>query len=197
MKGLMCLGENNISCPGTLALKENLIQKQMRGAVKTRCNILINRGEVKVSNKSILETQISTCVSVCLYYPGIKLGGITHISRSREVDNTPSGKYIMKNNYYYADNAIPQLLHLFRRQFPAIREKSLEVVVAGGMNNEGSVLETLLELKKYKFNVVGFDVNKMFHRHVRFDTALGIIKVDRNKPFLKKKSTRYFNLPRR
>ena len=197
MKRLKCLGENNISYPGTLALNENLIQKQMRGAVKTRCNILINRGEVKVSNKSILETQISTCVSVCLYYPGIKLGGITHISRSREVDNTPSGKYIMKNNYYYADNAIPQLLHLFRRQFPAIREKSLEVVVAGGMNNEGSVLETLSELKKYKFKVVGFDVNKMLHRHVRFDTVLGIIKVDRNKPFLKKKSTRYYNLSRR
>ena len=76
-------------------------------------------------------------------------------------------------------------------------EQFLEVVVAGGMNNEGPVLETRLELKKYKFKVVGFDVNKMLHRHVRFDTVLGIIKVDRNKPFLKKKSTRYFNLSRR
>ena len=197
MKGLMCLGENNISCPGTLAFKENFIQKQMRGAVKTRCKSLINRGEVKVSNKHILETQIGTCVSICLYCPEINLGGITHISRSRKVDNTPSGKYIMRNDYYYADNAIPRLMHLFRRRFPAIREKSLEVVVAGGMNNEWPVLETLLELKKYKFKVVGFDVNKMLHRHVRFDTALGIIKIDRNKPFLKKKSTRYFNLSRR
>lgn len=157
-----------------------------------RDRILINRGEVKVSSSDILQTQISTCVSVCLYHPEFKLGGITHISRSRQADNTPSGKYLKTNGYFYADNAIAQLLYLLKKRHPSIWNKSLAVVVAGGLNNEGSVLETLSELKNYEFELIGCDVNKLVYRHVALDTALGIVTVNRKWPFSEVKSTKRF-----
>ena len=157
-----------------------------------RDRILINRGEVKVSSRDILQTQVSTCVSVCLYNPEFKLGGITHTSRSRQADNTPSGKYIKTNGYFYADNAIARLLYLFKKRDPSIRNKSLAMVVAGGLNNEGSVLETLSELKNYEFELIGCDVNKLVYRYVALDTALGIVIVNRKGPFSEVKSTKRF-----
>ncbi|MBW2605036.1 MAG: chemotaxis protein CheD [Deltaproteobacteria bacterium] len=157
-----------------------------------RNRILINRGEVAVSSRAVLETNISTCVSVCLYHPEFRLGGMTHISRSREVDTTPSGKNLRTSGYYYADNAIPRVLHLFGQRYPAIRDKSLEMVVAGGLNNEGPVSETLAKLHEYEFKVVGLDVNKLVYRRVVFDTALGIVTVGRKEPFSKIKVEKRF-----
>jgi chemotaxis receptor (MCP) glutamine deamidase CheD len=127
-----------------------------------------------------------------LYHPEFRLGGITHISRSREVDNTPSGNYLKTSGYYYADNAISRLLLLLKQRYPAIRDKSLEMVVAGGLNNEGPVSETLAELQKYEFKVVGRDVNELVYRHVVFDTALGIVTMRRKKPFSDVKSIKRF-----
>ena len=141
----------------------------------------------------MLETQISTCVSVCLYHPEFKLGGITHISRSRQVDHTPSGKYIQTNGYFYADNAIARLLYLLKQRYPSVRDKSLALVVAGGFNNEGPVLETLSELQNYEFEVIGCDVNELVYRHVAFDTASGIVTVDSKAPLSDVKSTKRFN----
>ncbi len=157
-----------------------------------RDRILVNRGEVQVSNRDLLETQISTCVSVCLYHPELRLGGITHISGSREQDKTPSGKYLKTNGYYYADNAIPRLVYLLKQRYPAIRDKSLVMIVAGGLNNEGPVSETLSELKNYEFEVIGCDVNELVYRHVVFDTVLGIVTVGRKEPFSEVKSTKSF-----
>jgi len=140
----------------------------------------------------MLEAQVSICVSVCLYHPEFKLGGIAHISRSREVDNTPSGKYIKTNGYHYADNAIARLLYLLKKRYPSILDKSLEAVVTGGLNNEEPVTETLSELKNYEFEVIGCDVNELVYRRVVFDTALGIVTVGRKKPFSEVKSVRRF-----
>ncbi len=158
----------------------------------TRVVSLVNRGEVRVSSAHILETRISSCVSVCLYHPDFKIGGITHISRSRNNDTTPSGKYVTTNGYYYADKAIPRLLYLLKQSHSAIRDQSLEMVVAGGVNNEGPILETLSELEKYEFKIVGRDVNKMLHRHVIFDVPSGIVTVNRKKPFAEVKTARCF-----
>lgn len=70
-------------------------------------------------------------------------------------------------------------MYLLKQRYPPIRDKSLEMVVAGGLNNEGPVSETLSELKKYEFKVIGRDVNKMLHRHVVFDIALATVTVNR------------------
>lgn len=157
-----------------------------------RQRTLVHRGEIEISGRDILETQISTCVSVCLYHPEFRLGGITHISKSREADITPRGNHSKTSGYYYADNAIPRLLYLLKLCYPAIRDKSLEMVVTGGLNKERPVSETLSELQKYEFKVVGRDINELVYRHVVFDTALGTVTVGRKKPFSEVKSEKLF-----
>jgi len=94
--------------------------------------------------------------------------------------------------YHYADNAISQLLYLLKKRYPSILDNSLEVIVAGGLNNEGSVSETLSKLKNYEFKVVGQEVNKLVYSHVVFDTAIGIITVSRKALSSKAKSAKRF-----
>jgi chemotaxis receptor (MCP) glutamine deamidase CheD len=98
----------------------------------------------------------------------------------------------MANGYFYAHSAIHRLLYLLKQQHPAIRDASLRMVMAGGMNNEGPVSETLSELRKYRFKVIGRDVNEMLHRHVIFDICSGIVTVNRKVPFSEVKSPRCF-----
>lgn len=163
------------------------------------------RGEVRISSSDILQTNISTCVSACLYHPIYKIGGITHISGNREDDTTPSEKYLKKGEgFYYADEAIPRLLYLLKKKQNSIRNRSLELVLAGGLDLRGPILETLSELglkivygeqeneepklrtlpeSKYGFKLIGYDINQDLRRRVRFDTASGIITVERNIPF--------------
>ena len=148
-----------------------------------RRKISLDRGEVKISDIDILYTSISTCVSVCLYHPTFKIGGITHISGSRKNDTTPSGRYLKTGGFYYVDKAIPRLLELLKEKHTSIRDKSLELVVVGGLNNEGPISETLSELKEYDFKLIGYDIDQNLHREVRFDTAYEIITVTRDIPF--------------
>lgn len=145
--------------------------------------LLIDRGAIMVSSTDVLITRISTCVSVCLYHPSYRIGGMTHISASREVDTTPSGKFIKPNGFFYAAEAIAGLIGLLRERHPSIREKGLKMVVAGGLENEGPILETLSELENYRFPLAGRDVNGGLHREVAFDTAVGMVTVRRNAPF--------------
>ncbi len=159
-----------------------------------RGRIIVDRGEVEISDGEILETHISTCVSICLYYPQYGIGGITHISGCRKTDTTPRGRYIKRNGYYYADRAIPRLLQLLSVRNKSIRERTLRFVVIGGVKNEGPIRETISYLKKYDFMLAGKDINQSYHRHVRFDTAHGIVSVKRMVPFTEKESLRRFHL---
>ncbi len=159
-----------------------------------RQRIIVDRGDVEISDSKILETHISTCVSICLYHPKYKIGGITHISRSLKNDTTPSERYIKRDKYHYPDRAIPRLLHLLFWGDISFKESSLRFVVAGGVNNEGPILETISHLEKYEFILVGKDINQGYHRHVRFDTAHGIVSVKRKVPYTTEQSLRQFYL---
>lgn len=160
----------------------------------SRQRIIVDRGKVEISDGKILETYINTCVSICLYHPMYRMGGITHISRSRKNDTTPSGRYIKSDEYHYSDRAIPRLLLLLFGGDKSFSERSLRFVVAGGVNNEGPVLETITQLKKHDFILVGKDINKGYHRHVMFDVAHGIVSVKRKVPYTKGQSLRQFYL---
>ncbi len=159
-----------------------------------RASRIVARGEVEISDSEILETNISSCVSICSYHPKYRIGGITHISSSRKDNTTPSGKYIKKNGYHYADQAVPKLLRLFGGKSKSIRDRSLRIVVTGGVNNEGPILETISYLEKYDFILVGKDINRSYHRHVRFDTAYGIVSIKRKIPYATRESIRKFYL---
>lgn len=155
---------------------------------------IVNRGGIEISDNKILKTHISSCVSICLYHPKYRIGGITHISSSRKDNTTPSGKYIKRNGYHYADQAIPKLLKLFLARDNSIRERNIRYVIAGGVNNEGPILETVSHLEKYDFILVGKDINQSCHRHVIFDTAHGIVRVKKKIPYTTEESIRQFCL---
>ncbi|MDH5378975.1 MAG: hypothetical protein OEX00_11685, partial [Gammaproteobacteria bacterium] len=72
--------------------------------------MLVQMGQVKIAQQGVLESQIGTCVSLCLFHRESGLGGMTHISRSRSNDQTPSGRLLRHEGYHYADAAIPKLL---------------------------------------------------------------------------------------
>ncbi len=111
--------------------------------------------------------------------------------------------------YYYADEAIPRLLHLLGKEQNAIASTSLELVVAGGLDMRGPILETLSELgleivaghteseepklktaseSRYGFRLVGYDIVQNLHRRVRFDASAGTIIVERRILFSKDKT---------
>jgi len=144
---------------------------------------LIKRGEIYISGSEILKTVISTCVSVCLYHPRHRVGGMTHISSSRVNDSTPSRRYIKSGGYYYADNAIEGLLQLFHEKLGILACRGFEAAIIGGMDNEGPVSEALDELRRYDFRVVGSDTNQNLHRQILFNTISGSIIIYRNRPF--------------
>ncbi len=140
---------------------------------------LVKRGEIFISGIDVLKTIISTCVSICFYHSGSGLGGITHISRSRRDDATPSGRFVKFDGYYYADRAIPGIIEMMRMNVSGLREKSLQVVVVGGMNGEGPVAETLVELGKHDFKTIGKDINSNFQRYVTFTPSMRSVHVKR------------------
>lgn len=144
---------------------------------------LINRGEIFLSSGDLLKTVISTCVSLCIYHPILRTGGMTHISSSRYEDSSPSKRYIKSGGFYYADTAIPGILDLFREKHGSLREKSLEAAVIGGMEDEGPIREVREELERYRFKIVGTDINQSLHRQVIFDTSRGVCIIYRNRPF--------------
>ncbi|UCD85574.1 MAG: chemotaxis protein CheD [Deltaproteobacteria bacterium] len=154
---------------------------------------LVFEGEVKISEKDILEANVSTCVSVCLYHPGHKIGGMCHITRSREHDVTPSEEYLKTGGYYYADEAMPRLLELLRERCPSIIEGNLESVLAGGRDNAGLITETYNELRKYGFRSIRLDVDQDLFRDVSLNPVSGIVTIikyipySRTTPFLSSK----------
>ncbi len=76
----------------------------------------------------------------------------------------------------------------------SIRERSIRLVIAGGVNNEAPILETVSHLEKYDLILVGKDINQRYHRHVIFDTAHGIVRVKRKIPYTTEESIRQFCL---
>lgn len=156
--------------------------------------IIVKRGEIAISNRNILQTNISSCVSICFFHTICRVGGITHISASRTDDTTPSGKYLKEGGFFYAQEAIEGMLRLFRERYNAFSEKNFNIIVIGGLKNEGPIKETLSVLKKYKFNNPGNDIMRNFFRRVVFDTAMGKIEVFRKDPFSKQGPKKTYNI---
>jgi chemotaxis receptor (MCP) glutamine deamidase CheD len=164
--------------------------------------IHVKRGDVYVGGDDIFNSSLSTCVSVCLYHPQYLVGGMNHIFGSRTHHGSPSCKYIKREGYYYADNAIPRLLSMLKDFNPSIRDRSLHMAILGGFNNEGPITETLNELglkiaghddegsyllrtrhdSRYKFKLKGYCINNGLYRNVVFDIANRRILVNRRNP---------------
>jgi len=145
--------------------------------------VLVLEGEVKISEKDILEANVNTCISVCLYHPIYKIGGMAHITRSHKHDVVPSEEYLKAGGCYYADQAIPRLLELLRERYPSIIESNLESVLAGGRDNTGLLTETYNELKKYNFRSIRLDIYQDLFRDVSLNPVSGIVTIIKYVPY--------------
>ena len=56
--------------------------------------------------------------------------------------------------------------------------------------SDSKILETISHLAKYDFILVGKDINQGYHRHVRFDTAYGIVVIKKKVPYTTEESIR-------
>ena len=169
--------------------------------------IQVDRGEVYITADEVLVSKISSCVSVCLYSPELMVGGMNHIFGSRTTHDSPSGKYIKKESegYYYADNAVPKLLSMFKSISKTIKSENIYMFVVGGYDNEGPLIETLEELglkevktennkqllttryeSKYKFKLFGYCLNQKVYRTVKFDVKRKKIEINKKKPYSSK-----------
>lgn len=166
---------------------------------------IIKRGGIGICSDGILIANLSTCVALCLYHPLLKIGGLTHIFGSRKYHDSPSKKYIKpeEEGYFYADNAVPEMLKRMKSSFPEIENRSLKSVITGGMHNEGPIQEVLDELglkevsgttdgrtllrtvheSKYKFKLAGYNINNGMHRNVRFNVGSREITIIETAPY--------------
>jgi chemotaxis receptor (MCP) glutamine deamidase CheD len=160
----------------------------------------VNMGEIHLSGGAILESNISTCVSVCLYHRGTRLGGMTHISKALE--STSGGIVPGEGDYRYAANAIRGLVELFRLRIPLLDTGDLVLYIAGGYENEPPVVETIRELglgmsaggtlrttlnSKYHFKLRGWDINDSWYRKVSLDPPGGILRIEQYRPFIERR----------
>ena len=169
--------------------------------------IPVDRGGVHITADKVLVSMLSTCVSVCLYSPELMVGGMNHIFGSRTKHDSPSEKYIKKDSegYYYADNAVPKLLSMFKSISKTIKSENIYLFVVGGYDNEDPVIETLEELglkevksenneqllitrydSKYKFKLFGYCLNQKVYRKVMFDVKRRKIEIKKKKPYSSK-----------
>lgn len=145
--------------------------------------IVLLRGEIGIARSSCLYTSISTCVSICLYVPKYKIGGMTHVSSSKADDTTPSGRWLRQEGYFYADRAIEGLLALLEEECGPVKSKDVLAVVIGGQHNEGPVRESLAVIEMYPFTLVDIDVNQGLYRKVLYCVSDREIRIEKSAPF--------------
>ncbi|HDP80774.1 MAG TPA: hypothetical protein ENN21_08020 [Spirochaetes bacterium] len=164
---------------------------------KSRPNIIpVLRGDVQVSRDTVLAADISTCVSVCLFHGPSGFGGMTHISRARS--STPLKSVLPDDGFHYADDAIPALMELFRKQVPRVAPRDLSIMIAGGLDGDPPLSETLEELglklidgitlrtradSRYRFKLKGWDINGHYYRKVTLLPFERRVYVEKYRPF--------------
>ncbi len=166
----------------------------------------VSMGEIHLSGSAILESNISSCVSVSLYHRNSRLGGMTHISKALE---STSGRMVPpEHDYRYAGNAIRGLVKLFRDRLPLLDTRELVLYIAGGYENDPPVTETIRELglrvttcgtvrtledSKYHFKLRGWDINGSCYRKVSLNPLQGLLLIEQYKPFLERREPSVFN----
>jgi chemotaxis protein CheD len=129
----------------------------------------------------ILRTILGSCVGICLYDPGIKIGGMCHIMLPSLKGNSMSVKK-------YADKAIPMMLEEMEQR-GADRKRIIAKVAGGstmfnvsenslmgeiGNNNSNRVREVLRELG---ITSVAEDTGGNYGRTIDFYLESGVVKI--------------------
>ncbi len=143
-------------------------------------NNLVHVGiaDMKIDNSpKKLKTVLGSCVGICFYEPKQKIGSMAHIM-------LPKKHNVVKNNYKFADTAIPEMIKYFKKK--SIRIDELQAKIFGGaqifFSNSNSVIPDIgnmnIEmvrkiLKKYKIPIISEEVGGTKGRTIIFDLEDG------------------------
>ncbi len=148
-------------------------------------------GEAKIANESdsVLTTFVGSCVALCLFESGKKIGGLAHImlpeaGRGTVVNQNTNGKY--------ADQAINYLLA--EMQEKGAKLNKIKAKIAGGAQifktETGNGLFTIGErnidsikkiLDMHGIKVIAEETGKTYGRWVKFDVQSGAVSVKSKK----------------
>jgi chemotaxis protein CheD len=148
-------------------------------------------GEAKIANESdsVLTTFVGSCVALCLFESGKKIGGLAHImlpeaGRGTVVNQNTNGKY--------ADQAINYLLA--EMQEKGAKLNKIKAKIAGGAQifktETGNGLFTIGErnidsikkiLDTHGIKVIAEETGKTYGRWVKFDVQSGTVSVKSKK----------------
>ena len=146
-------------------------------------NIVVGISDLAVSKSpDVLATYaLGSCVGICLYDEGNKIGGLAHIM-------LPSSKEVsIKNDNYkkYADSGIYLLVKELEKA--GANMSSLKAKIAGGAQmfatsmimsiGERNVKAVKTVLAAYKIGIVAQQVGDNFGRTLFFDTQTGKVQV--------------------
>lgn len=155
----------------------------MRGEV---LNFIIGIGEYVISDNTndVLKTfALSSCVALTVYNPIKKVLGMVHIAlpNSEIMQNR-----IIANPAYYADTAIPMLLHKICLGYSCTKDE-LEIKLFGGANSirEDDVFKIgirNIEMVEFLLSQMGLkicytDIGGNTVRSIAADVATGTVKV--------------------
>ena len=133
------------------------------------------------ASPDILRTILGSCVGICLYDPGVKIGGMSHIMLPKLKENSKSTKK-------YADSAIPSMLDDMVGK-GADRRRVIAKIVGGarmfnvsensvmgeiGTNNIVKVKEVLNHLE---ISIIAEDTGGNFGRTIDFYLDSGEVKI--------------------
>lgn len=135
-------------------------------------------GEIIVSPEPIvISTVLGSCVSVCLFSPGARMGGMIHFANA----TGPAG------DYRYGDSAVPALVEALER---LTGKTGFQAKLVGGAHEIGgarsqyeigraNVQLARDLLAKQGIPIIGEDVGGDAGRKVLFETATGRVRVAR------------------
>jgi two-component system chemotaxis response regulator CheB len=134
---------------------------------------------------SIVSTILGSCVSVCLFSPKAKVGGIIHFALPDRSHATNSSR----NDLNFGDSAIA-ILYKKMLEIPGVEKTDLVAKIVGGANvvNELTHLNSIGDLnvlmarnvlKKLQVKVLGEDVGGIKGRKVFFYTDSGRLRVSK------------------
>jgi chemotaxis protein CheD len=140
-------------------------------------------GTIFVSIKECqVKTVLGSCVSVCLWDPLLKIGGMNHyLLPLWNGEGLPTPRY--------GNIAIPKLIK--KMMSYGCKKKNIKAKVFGGANvltqinnrdNSAGINNVILAedmLKEEGIPIISFDVGEHFGRKIKFNTKTGVVMVKR------------------
>lgn len=141
----------------------------------------IGIGELAVLKEpKVITTVLGSCVSVCLYAPAHRAGGMNHFAMPKKISGAQG-----YNQYHFGNDAIPALVEKLKQLTGAQAADFVAKIVGGAQGLSGSsgsvgkenIALALAMLRQYEIKVIGTDTGGNLGRKVLFYPESGRLLV--------------------